>query len=62
MNETGAPESETTACGTLSLLVQVTVVPDFTVSVAGVNANSLMAIVFPPGAGAGVAAAGTDEL
>ena len=62
MNETGAPESETTACGALSLLVQVTVVPDFTVSVAGVNTKSLMAMVFPAGAGAGVAEDGADEL
>jgi hypothetical protein len=46
VNGTGDPASDTTVCGTLSSLVQDTVVPVFTVRVAGLNAKSLIAITF----------------
>lgn len=54
---TGDPASEASWCGELSSLVQVTVVPAFTVSVDGLKAKFLIAMVFPPEAGVCVAAA-----
>jgi hypothetical protein len=61
INATGAPVSDTTVCEVPSLFVQVTVVPAFTVRVAGLNAKFLIATAFAAAAGAGVVAAGTVE-
>jgi len=65
VNADGAPASDTTVCDVPSAFVQVTVVPAFTVRVAGLNAKFLMVIVFAPVAEAGEAveiAAGAGEL
>ena len=54
VNRTGDPASDTTVCGARSSLVQVTVVPVLTVSIAGLKAKFLIAIVCgePEGTGA----------
>lgn len=54
------PESEVTVWGTLSLLVQVTLVPVFTVIVEGLNEKLLMfiAATFAGGVAAGALGAG----
>ena len=43
-----APPSAVTVWVTLSLFVQVTVVPTFTVRLCGLNAKFAMEILFPP--------------
>jgi len=58
VNGTGALASDTTVCGALSSLVHVTVVPAFTVSVAGLNAKLLIVIVSAGPAGTGIAGEG----
>lgn len=53
-NWTGAPASEAIWCGALSSLVQVTVVPALTVSVAGLNSKFLIVTASAGAAGDGV--------
>jgi hypothetical protein len=61
--DTGEPVSDAMAWVGLSLFIQVTVVPVFTVRVEGSNAKFLIVIVIPPvGAGCGVAADGAGEV
>jgi hypothetical protein len=54
VNATIAPGSEAILCGAPSWLIQVTVVPVFIVSVAGLNAKFLIAIEFNPAAEVGI--------
>ncbi len=53
-NWTGTTASEAIWCGALSSLVQVTVVPALTVSVAGLNSKFLIVTAFAEAAGADV--------
>ena len=62
LNATGAPASDTISCDVPSSLVQVTVVPAFTVRVPGLKAKFRIVIAFPAdGAGVAPAAGGADE-
>jgi hypothetical protein len=54
VNATTDPGSEAILCGALSWFIQVTVVPVFIVSVAGLNAKFLIMTEFNPAAGVGV--------
>lgn len=54
VNATTDPGSEAILCGAPSWFIQVTVVPVFIVSVAGLNAKFLIAIEFNPATGVGV--------
>ncbi len=62
VNGTGDPASDAISWGALSSLVQVTVVPVFTVMVAGLNAKFLIVIAFAEAGGTGVAPAGWAGL
>ena len=57
LNAAGAPSAEVTVCGALSWFVHVTVVPGFTVRVAGLNAKFWMVTAAPLPEGAGAVAA-----
>jgi hypothetical protein len=55
VNATTDPGSDAILCGAPSWFIQVTVVPVFIVSVAGLNAKFLIVIEFNPASGVGVA-------